>query len=106
MGYQTVEKVTRINIAFPQYGTQKLIEVDDDPKLRIFYDKRISEEVPVDILGDAFKGYVFKITGGFDKQGFPMKQGIMKAGRIGVLLDGTTGYFNYQKRAVLEKEKM
>merc|ERR1712151_1317044 len=28
-------------------------------------------------LGDEFKGYVFRISGGNDKQGFPMKQGIL-----------------------------
>jgi len=98
MGDQEIEKLTRINIAYPQYGTQMLIEVDDEKKLRVFYDKRISEEVPADVLGEAFKGYVFKITGGFDKQGFAMKQGIMKAGRVGVLLDGTTGFFHHPKR--------
>ncbi|KAJ8544023.1 hypothetical protein K7X08_025641 [Anisodus acutangulus] len=28
-----------------------------------------------------FKGYVFKIMGGCDKQGFPMKQGVLTPGR-------------------------
>lgn len=41
---------------------------------RAFYDKRISHEVTGDHLGDDFKGYVFKISGGNDKQGFAMKQ--------------------------------
>jgi len=100
-----VEKVTRINISYPQYGTQKKIEVDEESRLRIFFDKRISEEVPVDKLGEPFKGYVFKITGGFDKEGFPMKQGIMKAGRIGVLLDGSSGYFHHQKRRGSRRRK-
>jgi small subunit ribosomal protein S6e len=36
---------------------------------RSFYDKKMSTEVEGDILGDEFKGYVFKITGGNDKQG-------------------------------------
>ena len=31
----------------------------------------MSQEVPGDSLGDEFKGYVFRITGGNDKQGFP-----------------------------------
>jgi len=30
-------------------------------------------EVEVDTLGDEYKGYIFKITGGNDKDGFPMK---------------------------------
>ena len=31
---------------------------------RPFYEKRISHEVPGDSLGDDFKGYVFRISGG------------------------------------------
>jgi ribosomal protein S6E (S10) len=33
-----------------------------------------------------FKGYVFKIMGGCDKQGFPMKQGVLTNGRVRLLL--------------------
>jgi hypothetical protein len=33
-----------------------------------------------------FKGYVFKIMGGCDKQGFPMKQGVLTSGRVRLLL--------------------
>ncbi|GMQ01538.1 hypothetical protein CsSME_00048142 [Camellia sinensis var. sinensis] len=33
-----------------------------------------------------FKGYVFKIMGGCDKQGFPMKQGVLTPGRVCLLL--------------------
>lgn len=33
-----------------------------------------------------FKGYVFKIKGGCDKQGFPMKQGVLTPGRVRLLL--------------------
>ena len=64
----------KLNISFPATGCQKLIEIDDESKLRHLYDKRMSHEVEGDILGDDFKGYVFKISGGNDKQGFPMKQ--------------------------------
>jgi small subunit ribosomal protein S6e len=53
---------------------------------RIFYEKRLSQEVAGDALGDEFKGYVFKITGGNDKQGFPMMQGVLVQGRVRLLL--------------------
>ena len=33
-----------------------------------------------------FRSYVFRITGGNDKQGFPMKQGILSNGRVRLLL--------------------
>ena len=43
-------------------------------------------EVEGDALGDEFKGYVFKIMGGQDKQGFPMKQGVQVPGRVKLLM--------------------
>jgi len=36
-------------------------------------------------MGDEFKGYIFRITGGNDKQGFQMKQGILINGRTRIL---------------------
>lgn len=60
---------------------------------RSFYDKRISHEVTGDCLGDDFKGYVFKISGGNDKQGFAMKQGVLTSQRVRILFrDGMSGY--------------
>jgi len=83
----------KLNIAYPQQGTQKVIEVDDERKLRAFYDKRISHEVDGDVLGEDFKGYVFKITGGNDKQGFCMRQGVLTANRVRLLMsEGHAGY--------------
>jgi len=84
----------KLNIAYPPYRSQQIIEVDDDKKLRIFYDKRISEEVVADALGDDFKGYVFKITGGYDKEGFAMKQGVLLNHRTRLLLDAKSGHFH------------
>ncbi|CAO3686769.1 unnamed protein product [Umbelopsis ramanniana] len=49
-------------------------------------DKRMSKIVPGDRLGDAFKGYLFRISGGNDKQGFPMKQGVLTQNRVRLLL--------------------
>jgi len=94
----------KINIAYPPYRSQQLLEVDDEKKTRVFYDKRISEEIPADFLGDEFKGYVFKITGGFDKQGFAMKQGVLLNHRTRLLLDGSTSHYN-PKRDGCRKRK-
>jgi len=94
----------KLNIAYPEYRSQQIIEVDDEKKLRIFFDKRISEEVPADVLGDEFKGYVFKITGGHDKQGFGMKQGVLINHRTRLLLDGTLGHYR-PKRDGARKRK-
>lgn len=70
-----------------------MYDVDDEKKYRALYDKRIGEDVSGDLLGDAYKGYVFRITGGLDKQGFAMKQGVLTPNRVRLLLDGTTGHY-------------
>lgn len=57
---------------------------------RAVIDKRLASEIEGEALGQEFKGYVFKITGGCDKQGFPMKQGVLVPGRVRLLLSGCT----------------
>ena len=66
---------------------------EDEKQLRIFMDKRIGQEVDVSTLGDQFKGYIIKITGGNDKQGFPMMLGVATANRVRLLLDGRLGCY-------------
>jgi len=83
----------KINIANASTGQQKTIEIDDDHKTKVMYEKRISHEFPADNFGDEFKGYVLRITGGEDKQGFSMKQGVLCTGRVRLLLkEGHTCY--------------
>jgi len=95
----------KLNLSYPQHGSQKLIELDDDKKSRLFFDRRVAEEVPADAIGDEWKGYVLKITGGNDKQGFAMKQGVLLNHRTRLLLDGTTSGFHPWKREGHRKRK-
>ena len=80
----TLEAVGRLrmklNISFLATGCQKLIEVDDEQNLHTFYEKRMATEVAADALGEEWKGYVVQTSGGNDKQGFPMKQGVLTHG--------------------------
>ncbi|KAK9351467.1 ribosomal protein S6e-domain-containing protein [Lipomyces doorenjongii] len=93
----------KLNISYPANGTQKLIEIDEERRTHIFMEKRIGQEVEGDSVGDEFKGYIFKITGGNDKQGFPMKQGVMHPSRVRLLL--SKGHSCYRPRRTGERKR-
>eukprot|EP00027_Filamoeba_sp_ATCC50430_P005276 CAMPEP_0168554752 /NCGR_PEP_ID=MMETSP0413-20121227/7952_1 /TAXON_ID=136452 /ORGANISM="Filamoeba nolandi, Strain NC-AS-23-1" /LENGTH=309 /DNA_ID=CAMNT_0008585523 /DNA_START=52 /DNA_END=982 /DNA_ORIENTATION=- len=80
----------KINLSYPPTGAQKSLELDDEKKLRALYERRMAQEVEGELLGDEFKGYVFKITGGNDKEGFPMKQGVLTNTRVRLLMGKDT----------------
>ena len=93
----------KLNISFLATGCQKLIEVDDEQKLRTFYEKRMATEVAADALGEEWKGYVVRISGGNDKQGFPMKQGVLTHGWVRLLL--SKGHSCYRPRRTGERKR-
>eukprot|EP00754_Rhynchopus_humris_P023027 Rhum_TRINITY_DN14817_c0_g1::Rhum_TRINITY_DN14817_c0_g1_i1::g.120932::m.120932/K02991/RP-S6e, RPS6; small subunit ribosomal protein S6e len=89
----------KLNIAFPEVGTQKTYELDDDQAVQRLVDKRVSQEFDGAILGEKYEGYVFRISGGSDKQGFPMKQGVLSNSRVKLLLTpGAIGYAAWRAR--------
>ena len=49
------------------------------------------------------QGYVFRISGGNDKQGFPMKQGVLTNGRVRLLL--RAGHSCYRQRRDGERKR-
>jgi len=93
----------KLNIAYPATGCQKVVEVEDENKLRAFYDKRMSTEVDGAPLGDQFANYTFKITGGNDQQGFPMKQGVLTSSRVRLLM--AKGQSCYRPRRSGERKR-
>ncbi|KAK3902795.1 ribosomal protein S6e-domain-containing protein [Staphylotrichum tortipilum] len=92
----------KLNISHPANGSQKLIDVEDERKLRHFYEY-MGAEVPGDPLGDEWKGYILRITGGNDKQGFPMKQGVIAPNRVRLLL--SDGHSCYRPRRTGERKR-
>jgi small subunit ribosomal protein S6e len=89
----TASPIKQLNISNPATGSQICITVEDERKLRSLYDLRMASEVEGVNLGDEYKGYIFRISGGNDKQGFPMKQGVLSNGRVRLLLkEGASCY--------------
>merc|ERR1711962_1745505 len=95
--------IMKLNVSFPATGCQKLFEIDDEKKVRVFYEKRMGQEVEADSIGDEWKGYVVRIAGGNDKQGFPMKQGVLTNNRVRLLL--SKGHSCYRPRRTGERKR-
>ena len=78
----------------PKTGKSFQAEVPKD-KEALFIGHKIGESVEGGALGAA--GYVFKITGGSDLSGFPMRPDVSGPRRIKVLLGGKPGYRQKKK---------
>jgi ribosomal protein S6E (S10) len=64
---------------------QKVLEIDDEKRLRNLYDRRMAQEIDGAVLGEEFEGSILRISGGNDKQGFPMRQGVLTNNRVRLL---------------------
>ncbi len=60
-----------------------------DSEASTFYGKKINDKFDGALVG--FDGYEFEITGGSDKQGFPMRKGIISAGRVKAIISKGPG---------------
>ena len=72
-------------------------------------DKKIGNEIEGDVISDLFDGYIFKIQGGFDKDGFAMKNGILTQARKRILLKKGAKNFHFRNgfhRTGLSKRKL
>ena len=94
---------SQINISCPSTGKQKIIEIDDERRLQNLYDRRMAQEIDGDILGEEFEGYILRISGGNDKQGFPMRQGVLTNTRVRLLCK--KGHKAYRQRRAGERKR-
>jgi small subunit ribosomal protein S6e len=77
----------RVVVSDPKSGKAYQVELKDTGKL---LGRRIGDTLEGDILGMA--GYKLKITGGSDKEGFPMRSDLPGSRRKKLLLAGGIGY--------------
>ena len=84
----------RLVLSNPEDGTAKTITLE--PRIfTLFIGKRIGEEIDGSILG--YKGYKIRITGGTDRDGFPMRPDVSGPRKVMVLLSGGAGFHPTEK---------
>merc|ERR1740124_146369 len=96
----------KLNISNPSIGAQKVIEIDEEKKLRAFYDKRMGQEIQGADVSEEFKGYVFRICGGNDSEGFAMKQGVLTNQRVRLLLDANHSCYRSRRKGERKRKSV
>ncbi|RLG56863.1 MAG: 30S ribosomal protein S6e, partial [Candidatus Hydrothermarchaeota archaeon] len=91
----------KVVVSDPETGRAYNIELNEE-KAKIFIGKRIGDTVDASPIG--LKGYELLITGGSDKDGFPMRKDIHGRVRKRVLLSSPPGY--RPKRKGVRRRKM
>merc|ERR1711920_676148 len=72
----------------------------------VFYGKYLGAEIAGEKVQEDLEGYVFKITGGIDKEGFGMKQGVMTHKRVRLLIrPGESCFRGYGRRKGERRKK-
>ena len=70
----------------PKTGKSFQIEIEGEK----LFGKKIGDEIDGVVLG--YEGYKFKITGGSDKDGFPMRKDVHGTGRKKIYLSSGPGF--------------
>jgi small subunit ribosomal protein S6e len=66
----------------------------------------MGNEFPGETLDPKFAGYIFKITGGNDKDGFCMRQGILKNGRVRILMDKNQKCYRQRRKGERKRKSV
>ncbi len=83
------EEVLILDINDPSTGKTYHVKLPKD-NIKLFIGRKLGDVVSGDPLG--FNGYSFKITGGSDKDGFPMHPSLQSTGKKKILLSGPPGF--------------
>lgn len=88
----------KLNIAYPRNGTVKQFDISEDVLRRVnLLDYRLGNDVDGAIFGQQFAGYIFRLRGGSDKEGFPMVPGVLAPSRVSLLLKrGAIGFNTFR----------
>ncbi|MEM4461969.1 MAG: 30S ribosomal protein S6e [Candidatus Bathyarchaeia archaeon] len=79
----------KLVVSDPENGTAKTVEVDE-AKARLLYGLKIGDVFDGSMIG--LSGYRLMITGGSDRDGFPMRPDVYGPGRKKLLLSGGVGF--------------
>jgi len=96
----------KFNISYPANGTQHCYEIHDDRRIAFFNEKRIAQEVRGEILNDEWTGYTFRISGGNDKQGFALLQGVLSNQRIKLLMGKNSKCYRVRRSGERKKKSV
>jgi small subunit ribosomal protein S6e len=84
----------KIVISHPETRKSYQLELEESKSLALI-GKKIGEEFDGSLIG--LPGYTLKITGGTDKDGFPMHPSVEGIGRRKILLSGPPGFHPRKK---------
>ncbi len=99
-------------------GTAIKLEIKDEKKWycllegviylfrALFFDKKMGEEVDGGLISPAYAGYIFKISGGQDKQGFAMIQGVFANKRVRLLMKECHKCFKPRRKGFKKKKSV
>lgn len=89
----------KINVHCPATGGSKSYQIDEFTKCQNVHGMRISQIVDGGFISPELAGCQLRICGGNDAQGFPMLQGVLKNGRVRLILHKGSKCFRERRTA-------
>ncbi len=99
---QKTAAAPRMVVSDPSTGKAQTVQLNPQ-QMSLLVGKRIGETIDGAPFG--FKGAVLKITGGTDRDGFPMRPDVSGPRKVRVLLSGGVGFHPREKRPSKRKKK-